>query len=371
MTSEGQNRAKEAVSRIDAKGTTDLASGLLQGADILFRRPSSSSESQTTQDSPAKIASVLLFTDGLANIGITSGPAIVAELERICSVHNYGLLPFTVHTFGYGPEHNAFLLDYVAKAGRGTYYFIQRSSDIGEMMVDCLAGLLSTFALDVRLEIRGSSGVRLQRPLTKFPIEESSTPNSYTIRLGELQSEERRDVLLEVEIPQFSSSSSSSPSPSRMPLFSLTLDYFDVATNQRQQRHQDVVVDLNESQNRFVSFQVNRYTTILALEQALALADQRQIKEARKCIQRAIESIQASEAAEESAELIKNLEQVWSTLKSEQEYQTFGSKLLLQTQSAHTQQRSTTSEENLYTTTLRRTMKSLFQDSSAKPHKQR
>jgi len=48
------------------------------------------------------VASTLLFTDGLANHGVTSTDAIVKSMGAVED--------FTVHTFGFGTDHDANML---------------------------------------------------------------------------------------------------------------------------------------------------------------------------------------------------------------------------------------------------------------------
>lgn len=70
----------------------------------------------------AEVASVLLFTDGLANYGVTTVTALVpamnAMLEKVRS-------PCTVFTFGFGADHSEKMLRSLADAARGFYYYIE------------------------------------------------------------------------------------------------------------------------------------------------------------------------------------------------------------------------------------------------------
>lgn len=73
----------------------------------------------------------MLFTDGLANVGLVKSSEIVKALQQrldkidaVCSVF----------TFGYGADHDQNMLKEIAEAGRGLYYFIEG-----------LEGLLSLF----------------------------------------------------------------------------------------------------------------------------------------------------------------------------------------------------------------------------------
>merc|ERR1719254_251947 len=90
----------------------------------------------------AVVRSTFLFTDGLANVGITksdelcsAAQALLGELAgRRCSVS----------TFGFGADHNADLLQGLAEVGSGIYSYVDSEDRIGEAFGEALGGLLST-----------------------------------------------------------------------------------------------------------------------------------------------------------------------------------------------------------------------------------
>lgn len=67
MTSVGKIRAEEAISKIKEGGQTNLSGGLLAALEALYRiKPGDASI----------VESVLLFTDGKANVGIRDQPTM-------------------------------------------------------------------------------------------------------------------------------------------------------------------------------------------------------------------------------------------------------------------------------------------------------
>ena len=52
----------------------------------------------------------------------------------------------TVHTFGYGSDHNPNLLKEISQAENGMYFFIDTDEKIPESFALCVRGLLSTVA---------------------------------------------------------------------------------------------------------------------------------------------------------------------------------------------------------------------------------
>ncbi len=66
MTADGKLQADQAVCRIKERGRTNLSGGLLAALQALY---------QIKEDDALLVESVLLFTDGKANVGIRDQPA--------------------------------------------------------------------------------------------------------------------------------------------------------------------------------------------------------------------------------------------------------------------------------------------------------
>jgi hypothetical protein len=60
---------------------------------------------------------------------------------------------FTVHTFGFGNDHDPVLMDGIAKLRDGAFYYVQRLDTVDEHFVDALGGLFSVVAQDVRVDV--------------------------------------------------------------------------------------------------------------------------------------------------------------------------------------------------------------------------
>ena len=68
MDSSGKQLAEKAISSIKERGHTNLSGGLLAALETLYRIPSTNA---------SLVESVLLFTDGKANVGIKDSVALV------------------------------------------------------------------------------------------------------------------------------------------------------------------------------------------------------------------------------------------------------------------------------------------------------
>ena len=104
----------------------------------------------------AKVASVLLLTDGLANVGVSNREGIMDEMRKVIDppggktvsscflkvqlTYNCWFIysqPFegTVYTFGFGSDHDARLLESVSTQGGGVYYYIDSKEKVFEVLI--------------------------------------------------------------------------------------------------------------------------------------------------------------------------------------------------------------------------------------------
>lgn len=77
-----------------------------------------------------------------------------------------------VHTFGYGADHSPDMLQQIAAAGCGTYYYIKSEEDIPKAFADAIGGLLSVAAQNVSVEFTPAPGVRVESVHTAFKTQE-------------------------------------------------------------------------------------------------------------------------------------------------------------------------------------------------------
>lgn len=141
------------------------------------------------------IRCVFLFTDGLANEGIADPARLVDVLKSLLDKTPR----VRVYTFGYGADHSPTLLGQIADAGGGTYYYIASEDNIPTAFADALGGLLSVAAQNVVVGFEPAPGVRVCEVHTNFRTREDGEGRS--VQVGDLFSEENKDILIDVEIP--------------------------------------------------------------------------------------------------------------------------------------------------------------------------
>lgn len=118
-----------------------------------------------------------------------------------------GVLPASIHTFGFGYELRSGLLKSIAEVGGGNYAFIPDAGMIGTVFVHAVANLQSTFATNALLKLTYSkplqleetTGISVEREPPK-PIDDSAdSAFVLTIKLGNLQYAQTRDIYLDVK----------------------------------------------------------------------------------------------------------------------------------------------------------------------------
>jgi Mg-chelatase subunit ChlD len=95
MSPEEVSKAQHRVSTIQASGGTFLSGGLLRGLEVLLA------------ENEEMIPSLILFTDGMANVGIRSPEELKSTVRS--TIDKSSSKP-TLHTFGFGPSYSKEML---------------------------------------------------------------------------------------------------------------------------------------------------------------------------------------------------------------------------------------------------------------------
>ena len=166
-TPEARHTAARALRAIEPRGSTNLAGGWMRGAEQVA----------VASGATARIDRVLLLTDGLANVGITDparSPAHAAELRA---------RGIATSTIGVGDDFDESLLQALADAGGGHFYFAGSLPEIRDHLTSEVGEALEVVARDVRLTVTSIESVTV-RPLTPHPFDEGGSHRVF--RLGEL-----------------------------------------------------------------------------------------------------------------------------------------------------------------------------------------
>ncbi len=186
---EAKTNAVQRLRAIDARGSTNLGSGYLRGAEQVALGMAEGAGGDGASARPS-ISRVLLLTDGLANQGITDP----AELTRHASeLRARGV---TTTTFGVGEDFDESLLQSMADAGGGHFYFIGNAAQIQDLIASEVGELLQVVARDVNLVITAPDGLE-PRTLSPYAIERRGS--RHHVLLGDLVAEQRLEVVLRIK----------------------------------------------------------------------------------------------------------------------------------------------------------------------------
>ncbi|CAF1184811.1 unnamed protein product [Adineta ricciae] len=211
MTQAKQQTLHNAVAQnIHANGGTYIGSGLEMGIGMLRNRRTKN-----------PIGAMLLLTDGQDN-----------------QHHDYSQLMQTLpdgvvcHTFGYGLGHRAALLSQLAELGRGgTFTFIDQLDAIAVAFATALGSLFTCVAqnLSVKLDFDGEYAVTHSHSIYKH--EPAQLPSSHVVfRLTDLNSEEKRNLVFQLNVPALPESSNENDTIGRV-----SLEYTDAISGRQVQ----------------------------------------------------------------------------------------------------------------------------------------
>ena len=326
ITQKNRDEIEAKIKRIHARGNTNLSGGLLKGINIMRNR--------TVK---ADVASVLLFTDGIANKGITDTAGILTAMQNVLGGQN----AFTVNTFGFGSDHNADMLKEISRVGNGLFYYIKSTDQIPEIFTNCLGGLLSTIAQNISISIRTLNGAVIKEILSKNTPKLSDGNKQGTVSMGDMQSEEDKDILVELDLP-------TADTPIKQSYIKVTLEYFNVIKKDNDQQVTEVVIDrCTDISTREPSVEVdeqrNRIKTIVSLIKAAKLAEEGRMKEATNVISSQQQYLSDSRSSHSPRVSLLNtdLGTAVQSLSSRDVYSSGGKSALYSITDCHSSQRTT------------------------------
>eukprot|EP00878_Enallax_costatus_P013330 GHUV01013936.1.p1 GENE.GHUV01013936.1~~GHUV01013936.1.p1 ORF type:complete len:518 (+),score=181.63 GHUV01013936.1:107-1660(+) len=200
MTPAAKSIAKAVNNRIRADGCTALHDGLMMAV-----KEHSADVKSSSGEGTRRVRSIFLCTDGLPNIGPSDAISIVSALRAQLAPLAAAEEPVSIHTFGFGQDHDPKLLQAIAEAGSGIYYHIQNDRQIPEAFGDALGGLLSVVASNVRISITAETaggGVMISNVHSGGKIETTADPSKQrVVKFADLFADENREMLLELQLP--------------------------------------------------------------------------------------------------------------------------------------------------------------------------
>jgi Mg-chelatase subunit ChlD len=348
MTQANKEKLIAKIERLRAGSCTNLSGGLFEGMKMMASR-----------GKPNPVRSILLLTDGIANEGIRDIHSLVPAMRKMM-----GEKPsYTVYTFGYGGDHNADFLKQLSEAGNGMYYYIETNDTISTSFADCLGGLLSTCAQNIQLTLKSlADGYAIKKICTSRTSKLEAGGTLATVELGDLQSEEQRDVLFEVTLPVLVNAHDEARS-----VFEVQVSYVNVITSAFDSalaeaslaRPAEVPADLERDAS--VRDAVDRHKATAAMEKARVAADAGRLAEARDCLNAELALLRENESAAACA-IAEDMDEFVANLSSTAQYNAVGSKCMASAVQSHSAQRSNRvwagqEERGAYVTKRKKAMK--------------
>jgi Ca-activated chloride channel family protein len=179
-SAEARRNAVDRLARIDARGSTNLADGWFRGCE------------QVAAHLTEGIDRVLLLTDGLANKGITDQGELA---HHAAELRARGV---STTTFGVGTDFDESLLQAMADAGGGHFYYIADAAQIRDHIASEVGETLEVVAQNAELEVLAGEGVEVET-LSPHPISARGTRS--IVGLGDLVADQVVDVVLRLMFP--------------------------------------------------------------------------------------------------------------------------------------------------------------------------
>ena len=180
-SAEARRDAVERLRPVDARGSTNLAEGWLRGC-----------EQVAAHLAGAGVNRCLLLTDGLANVGITAPDELARHAGELRA------RGVSTSTFGVGNDFDERLLQELADAGGGHFYYIADAPQIRDAITSEVGETLETVARDVTLEITARDDIRID---SISPYRMTAGGNRTFVSLGDLVSEQAVEVVLRLSFP--------------------------------------------------------------------------------------------------------------------------------------------------------------------------
>ena len=359
MDQAGRRAAKAAIDTVCVGGRTNLSGGLIQGLQMLCQSDEKAREQadDAAADGEAPVVvgdeggatrSLLLFTDGQANAGITDSGAMVAAAQALLKEHP----ALAIFTFGYGGDHDENTLRGLAEASRGLFYFIEQPDAIPAAFADCLGGLASVVCQNATLELcvaggrRATAKIAQLLDMTTYQVRVRVDGSTATLSLGDLYADDEKDVLLRLSLAALAA-----PRDAPEAVLEVALCYYSVGAKRFERVEAQLMLArpaeplAGAAPNLKLDEQRNRMEAAEAIEKAIALADKGDREGGEALLAAAVAKLGASASSRTptSRGLQDDLQRLALDYQDAHTYTTAGSKRSKASALSHRQQRDATS----------------------------
>lgn len=277
MTQDVKDRVKGEIRAMYVHSSTNLSGATVATYDQVRK----AAEKRLKES----VSRALLFTDGCPTAGDCSQPGLVAiakgrpeDTNLIC--------------FGYGEDYNAELMTQMAKAGGGDAYHIKTPDEFGPTLGRVLGGLLTCVAQNVKVTLKTKPDVKILEVLNDFDVTANDKKTEATITVDDVYSEEKRRVLVEIEIPEMDQS------VRQFTLGTVAIEYQDLVTQEKRSEEVSFKVqyvkeiEADKEADKEVAEQIAVLKASKAQDEAMRLAKMGRFGEAKSVIRGAAQDLQ-------------------------------------------------------------------------------
>ena len=311
LVPQNKTTISQSLKEIQPEGTTNISDALFTGLKVLKERPS-------TEHS--RLSFVMLFTgssyrnsfqsfsDGIATDGLR-GTSFMTSLKDYTIPSGC-----TIHTFGYGADHDSRTLQKLSLSSLGgVYHFIEAAENIPPTFGECLAGrnpfsfstdplpgILSTAAYNVNVRLVGCDGCRIVQFYTMYGVQELQEVKDYNISFGSLSLEETRGLLFKLSLRKMDDY------VKQHNLVKVIVTYTDAFTGLDCKAESFLSAERTKTEILKpipvqLDLHINRFTAASAIETAIEKANAKQFDVAQKHLEQVIETARNSSSFKNSS----------------------------------------------------------------------
>uniref|UniRef100_R7W0Y9 VWFA domain-containing protein n=1 Tax=Aegilops tauschii TaxID=37682 RepID=R7W0Y9_AEGTA len=352
MSEAGKALSVSAVESLTADGCTDIAEGLRMAAMVLDQRRHRNA-----------VSSVGLLSEGPDNYimmrhqeysGVQANDYEDLVPPTFARTGADGEWSASIHTFGFGNDHDATAMHVIAEATGGTFSFVENEAVIQDAFAQCIGGLLSVVVQEARIAVACvHPGVRVMSVKSgSYESRIDEDGRAATVWVGELYADEERRFLLILTVPRAEATDGDTTA-----LLNVSFSCRDAATGM------DVNVSAKDTlvarpehaadAKRSVEVERERVRVDAAedIAAARAAAERGEHQEAVAILKNRQRAVALSEAASDgdpvTMALEAELQEMRGRVSNRQSYALSGRAYMLAGISAHQQQRATSRQMNL------------------------
>ncbi|CAK91880.1 unnamed protein product (macronuclear) [Paramecium tetraurelia] len=108
---------------------------------------------------------------------------------------------FVIHTFGYGQDHDAYVMNQIAKYREGNFYYIDNINKASDYFILAMSGMLSIYAQNVSINLK-SNDCEIVKAFGEGQVWYKQDANNYKIQLNYLLEGESKDFVFELFVKE-------------------------------------------------------------------------------------------------------------------------------------------------------------------------